>query len=200
MKKITTMLLGLVLAATFCGTALAKHDKGGGAPYAGSGGGGENQAGGLPALEDRVDALESLVDTLQGQVTTLEGEVATLQSQVSTLQTQVGTLQTDVTDLQGQNNWAVVSAAGSVVRNSGPSGSVAVSHTSGTGLYEVLFSKNVSGCSYVATLGDTGTATPPLGFVAVSGDSSNPAGVTVQTSDSSADASDEPFHVYVSCP
>src|ERR1700675_1510033 len=80
------------------------------------GGGHESQAGGLPGLEDRVEADEALITTLQNQVV----------------------------DLQGQNNFAVVSAAGTVVRSSSVPGPVTVEHTASTGIYEVNFGKNVS--------------------------------------------------------
>jgi hypothetical protein len=138
-----------------------------------SGNGHESMKGGLPALEDRVDADEALITTLQGQVA----------------------------DLQGQNNWAVVGADGTLVRSNSSAGPVTVTHTTvGSGLYEVDFSADVSGCAYEATLGDTGTATPPMGFVGVAGSASSVDGVVVQTSNTSGTAADEPFHLYVSCP
>jgi hypothetical protein len=196
MRKTISVIAGILLAASMSGTAFAGHGHG----KAGGNGGGNSQAGGLPALAAKVAALQTLVNTLQGQVTSLQGTVTTLQGQVSTLQSQVGTLQGQVTDLQGQNNWAVVSSAGSVVRNSGTAGSVTASNT-GTGLYEVLFSKDVSGCAFTATLGDSGTTVPaPVGFVSVSGDSGNVDGVIVQTYDSTLTPTDDSFHVYVSCP
>jgi hypothetical protein len=65
------------------------------------GGGGESQKGGLPALEDRVDAADALITLLQGKVQ----------------------------DLQGQNNWAVVKADGTLIRSSSLPGPVAVVHT-----------------------------------------------------------------------
>ena len=135
------------------------------------GGGGESQKGGLPALEDRVDAADALITTLQSQVL----------------------------DLQGQNNWAVVNAAGTLIRSSSLPGPVAVTHTAGTGLYEVDFGKDVTSCAYTATLGDTGTSTPPIGMVGVATDGDTD-GVTVQTTNNLGALTDEPFHLYVSCP
>ena len=134
-------------------------------------GGGESQKGGLPGLEDRVEADELLITTLQ----------------------------TQVTDLLGQNNWAVVQADGTLVRSSSVPGPVAVVHTASTGIYEVDFGKDVSACAYTATLGDTGTATPPIGMIGVATDG-DADGVTVQTFDKTGTAVDAPFHVYVSCP
>jgi hypothetical protein len=135
------------------------------------GGGGESQKGGLPALEDRVDAADALITSLQGKVQ----------------------------DLQGQNNWAVVKADGTLIRSSSLPGPVAVVHTASTGLYEVDFGKDVTGCAYTATLGDTGTSTPPIGFVGVATDG-DADGVTVLTTNNLGVLADEPFHLYVSCP
>jgi hypothetical protein len=191
MKRMISIIAGVLLAATLSGTAFAGHGHGKGNN---GGGNGNSQAGGLPALAAKVAALQTLVNTLQGDITTLQG-------QISTLQSEVGTLQAQVTDLQGQNNWAVVGSDGTVARNSGAPGSVTVNHTATSGVYEVLFSKDVSGCAFDATLGDTGTVTPaPVGFVSVSGDLGNADGVIVQTYDSSLTSTDESFHVYVSCP
>src|SRR5260370_16971634 len=50
MKQGIKIIGGVLLAAALSSPAWAKHGQGGG-------GGGESMAGGLPALEDRVDAL-----------------------------------------------------------------------------------------------------------------------------------------------
>ena len=173
MRKSYGIVIGLLLVGALAMPALAK--KGGG------GGGGESQAGGLPALEDRVDAAVNAITTLQGQVTTLQNQVATL---------------------QGQNNWAVVSSAGAVVRFFSSAGAVTAAHVA-TGQYEVTFNKDVSGCAYEATIGDTANATPTQGQISVSGDvdSDNTGDVFVQTFDKTGvTATDSPFHLYVSCP
>jgi TolA-binding protein len=198
MKRTIGIIAGILLAATMGGTAFAGNGHGNGPK---NGGNPKSQAGGLPALSAKVATLQTTVNTIQGQVSALQGDITTLQGQVSTLQGQVGTLQGQVTDLQGQNNWAVVGSDGTVARNSGAPGSVTVTHTASTGIYEVVFSKDVSMCAYTATLGDTTTTVPaPVGFVSVSGDSGNVDGVIVQTYDTSAVATDASFHVYVSCP
>jgi hypothetical protein len=62
MKQGIRVIGGILLAAALSSPAWAKHGKGGG-----GGGGGESMAGGLPALEDRVDAQDLLIATLQGQ-------------------------------------------------------------------------------------------------------------------------------------
>ncbi len=167
----------------------------------------ESQKGGLPALEDRVERLEAKVALLASQVAALKSAVAALQSAVSALQSAVsalqstvGTLQTAVTDLQGQNNWAVVSSTGTVVRHSGSA--LVTAAKLGTGVYEVTFSKDVTGCAYVATIGDTARAAPGPGQIGVSGDvdGGNANDVQVRTFDKTGAAADSAFHLYASCP
>lgn len=165
MKRILSIFSGIVLATALNSPALAAGHK--------HNGGGESQAGGLPALEDRVDADEALIATLQGQVAAL----------------------------QGQSNWAVVDGAtGTVTRSHSSAGPVTGSRAS-AGLYDVTFAKDVSGCAYVATLGDTGTGTPLVGFINVAGDSGDVNSVVVQTFDKTGSvATDGSFHLSVSCP
>ena len=138
----------------------------------GGGGGGGSQAGGLPALAKRVTADEASIKALQGSVAGL-----------------------------GSTSFAVVGSDGTLVRSNSAAGTVSVApHTVGTGLYEVDFPADVSACAYTATLGDTGTAPPPLGMVGVSSATATPSGVTVQTTDTTGTATDEPFHLTVTCP
>src|SRR5260221_13329692 len=123
-------------------------------PHSGGGGGGGSQAGGLPALAKRVTADEALIKALQASVSGL-----------------------------GNTSFAVGGADGSMGRSNSAAGPVSVAtHSSASGLYEVDFAADVSACSYAATLGDTGTATPPLGMIGVSS-AVTTGGVTVQTTD-----------------
>ncbi len=101
--------------------------------------------------------------------------------------------------LQGQNNWAVVDATGKIVRQFSSAGPITGSSV-GTGLYDVTFGKDVSGCAFEATLGDTGTGAPPIGMIGVSADSGDPNSVVVQTTDKNGTLADASFHLYVSCP
>jgi FtsZ-binding cell division protein ZapB len=164
----------------------------------------ENQKGGLPALEDRVERLEHKVASLISQVESLQLAVRELRSAVSALQSAVNSLQVGmakltraVKDLRGQNNWAVITSSGNVVRHSGSSDVIGTKL--GTGTYNVLFTEtNVSDCAYTATIGDVGKASPIPGLITVSGGSSND--VQVQTFDMSGKAADSAFHLYVSCP
>jgi hypothetical protein len=101
--------------------------------------------------------------------------------------------------LQGQNNWAVVDGATGALARFSPSVTGAT-HT-GTGAYEVDFNKDVSGCAYVATLGDTGTTPPASGEINVAGATITPNGVIVQTFDKTGlTLTDASFHLLVSCP
>jgi hypothetical protein len=183
-KKTLGIIAGIMLAATMGGTAFAGHGHGKGPNGVG---GGKSQAGGLPALA--------------AKVATLQTQVGTLQTEVGTLQTQVGTLQGQVSDLQGQNNWAVVDSDGTVARQNGAATPVSVTHTASSGLYEVVFGKDVSGCSFNSTLDQTGASIPASpGFINVSLDLSDPEDVEVQTYDATAVPTDASFDLYVSCP
>jgi hypothetical protein len=204
MKRAISIAGVILLAAALSSPALA----------AGKKSSTESQKGGLPTLEDRVEKLEGevallnsevaalqvAVSALQSAVAALQSAVSSLQTAVSSLQSAVRTLQTAVGDLQGQNNWAVVSSTGTVVRHSGSTPITAAK--SATGVYEVTFHKDVSGCAYVATIGDTAHAAPGPGQITVSGDvdGGNPDDVQVQTFDKTGTAADSSFHLYVSCP
>jgi hypothetical protein len=169
---------------------------------------GHSHAGGLPALERRVHKLEIQVALLISQVTSLQGDVAALKIAVGALQNAVASLQdtvanlgTAVSVLQGQNNWAVVAASGTVVRHSGSSAVIGTKLVTGT--YDVLFTNtDVSNCAYTATIGDVGKASATPGFITVGGGTlgSTPNDVQVQTFDKTGAPADSAFHLYVSCP
>lgn len=92
---------------------------------------------------------------------------------------------------------AVVSAAGHLVRGSG---ATAASQPEGTGTYEVDFSADVTGCAYVATLGQTGsngTAVP--GLITVVGRSGMPNGIFVETGDRHGHEKNRSFQIDVGC-
>lgn len=160
MKQGIKIVGGVLLAAALSSPAWAKHSHGGDPN--------ESMAGGLPALEDRVDAQDALIATLHGQ-----------------------------------NNWAVISASGTVARFSSVPGPVTVEHTASTGIYEVNFGKDVSACAYEATIGDTAAVAPVQGQISVSGDvnADSPDDVYVQTFDKTGvTPTDSPFHLTVTCP
>jgi hypothetical protein len=108
-----------------------------------------------------------------------------------------------ITALQGKNNFAVVAADGTLARSSSVPGPVTVEHTATTGIYEVNFNKNVSGCAYEATIGDTASTAPAQGQISVSGDvnADSVDDVYVQTFDKTGvTLTDSPFHLTVTCP
>lgn len=193
-KKSISVIAGLILAFSMCGTALAKkhHNNNGSAPS-------NSQAGGLPALAAKVDTLETSVSALQTAVTTLQNQVIRIGAAINKLDNQVK-------DLQGQNNWVVVGIGASgptITRQSSNLGTPGASvSTSGTGQYVVKFPSAVNGCAYSATLDSTGESSPfTIGFATVASDS-NPDAVDVSTYDvstSPAIAADSGFDLYVSC-
>ncbi|MGB2663810.1 MAG: hypothetical protein WAK48_07395 [Candidatus Acidiferrum sp.] len=193
MKKATTFVCVILVVAGFTTLATAA-----------------SQAGGLPALELRVQKLEGEVAALISQVgsiqldvgalksvsNTLQNQVNALQNAVASLQNTVANLGTTVADLQGQNNWAAVTGNGVIARASNR----AVSATQlGTGTYSVQFpGTDVTKCAYAATIRG---ATP--GFITVTagiftGGTLND--VQVQTFDKTGAPADFSFHLYVSCP
>jgi hypothetical protein len=94
--------------------------------------------------------------------------------------------------------WAVVETDGTLVRGHNV---WRVAHL-GTGVYEVVFTGNVTAGVYTATIGRPGIATEPSGEIGValrcclSGPETNN-GVWVNTTDSSGQPSDRAFHLVV---
>lgn len=179
MKRSIRIVGCIVLSAALAAPAWAK--KGGGG--SGKGGGGESQAGGLPALEDRVDAIDTEITTLMSEV-----------SGIGTLTTDVTTLMNEVADLEGQNNFAVVSAACAIT--SGSTSAVSATPVS-AGECEVTFSKDVAACSSVATIvGAMGEVSVMGGVMkTVAGDS-----VDVFTDVPAGTPTSEAFNLTVTCP
>jgi len=89
---------------------------------------------------------------------------------------------------------------GDIVRQFSSAGPITGSRIVGTGLCAVTFSKDVSGCSFGATLGSVGTNAPTIGMIGVTADSGNPNSIVVQTADKTGTLADASFHLYVSCP
>jgi hypothetical protein len=192
MKRSISIFGSILLAAALTSPAWAGHGHGKGGPSGpsgptGPGDPGESQAGGLPALEDRVDGIDL--------------EIAALQSAVSTLQGDVTMLTNEVNDLLGQNNWAVVDATCTVSRFNSSAGAVTSAPVS-PGVCEVTFGKDVSKCAYEATIGDTGTLALLPAFINVSGDTDADSNhdVFVRTFSSAGTATSFPFHLTVTCP
>ena len=94
--------------------------------------------------------------------------------------------------------WAVVNAAGGLVRGSGAVSSVNL----GTGTYQVIFNSNMTGCSYIATAGDpgAGAVAGPI-TVSVASRAGNVNGVYLETHDQTSGAlSNQPFQLVTHCP
>jgi hypothetical protein len=103
---------------------------------------------------------------------------------------------TDDRETPGKVFWAVVDSDGTLARDRG-----AVSAQSfGGGGYEVIFSRNVRNCAYVATIGLSGAEfTSAPGEITVVGRFGNRRGVFVATHDSAGVSADRGFHLQVSC-
>lgn len=97
-----------------------------------------------------------------------------------------------------QEYWAVVERDGTLVRGR----SVWRTRKLGTGIYEVVFTGDVSNGVFVATIGRPGIATEPSGEIGValrcclSSPETNK-GVWINTADSSGRPSDRAFHLLV---
>jgi hypothetical protein len=97
----------------------------------------------------------------------------------------------------GTSYTAVVGATGRLIRGSG---ATSASQPEGTGTYEVDFESDVTGCAYVATLGQTGSkgqADP--GMITVVGRSGNSAGIYITTGNIHGAHKNRSFHVDVGC-
>jgi hypothetical protein len=90
---------------------------------------------------------------------------------------------------------AVVNASGSLARSQG---TTSAGHIA-AGQYEVIFTQDVTACTYIATLGSAVVAAPPAGEISVSPRSGSANGVFVGTRDSAGGLTDLPFHLAVIC-
>jgi hypothetical protein len=93
-----------------------------------------------------------------------------------------------------QTFYAVVNADGSLARGFGVVSTTAF----GGGDYEVIFSQDITGSAYIATIGLTGSlGISAPGQVSVVGRFENANGVFVQTSDSTGNPTNLGFHLAV---
>src|SRR3954468_1546801 len=94
--------------------------------------------------------------------------------------------------------WAVVNAAGGLVRGNGAVSSLSL----GVGTYQVVFNANVTGCGFIATAGDpaAGAVSGPIS-VSVAQRAGNANGVYLETRDQTTGApSNQPFQLVTHCP
>jgi hypothetical protein len=96
----------------------------------------------------------------------------------------------------GLDLWAVVEGNGVVAR--GRDGDAddmpSVEHTPGSDTYDIVFKRDVDGCSYQATL-----ASPIKGQIIVSAKEFEPRKVRVRTANDTGAWAEMPFHVAVIC-
>jgi hypothetical protein len=97
----------------------------------------------------------------------------------------------------GMALWAVVNSDGVLIRGRGGAGDPA-SRTS-TGIYQVVFNRDVRACAYVATLGAVGIGGPPQGQISVTSLPANVNAVRVRTENDAGAVADRSFHLIVSC-
>jgi len=87
--------------------------------------------------------------------------------------------------------WAVIERDGSIVRGR----NVVSAQRLGTGWYEVIFTGDMTGGVYQATIGRPGIFTEPPGEICVALRAGNNNGVWVDTHDSNGNYSDRAFHL-----
>jgi hypothetical protein len=105
-------------------------------------------------------------------------------------------LSADATKSLGQV-WAVVNSDGTLARDRGATSAASLGVD---GQYEVVFNRNVSACSYTATLGDATASTGAVGIATVAPREGNVKGVFVQTFDAlTGTEANLPFHLAVFC-
>jgi hypothetical protein len=99
---------------------------------------------------------------------------------------------------EGTSHWAVIRAPdGVVVRGRGVTSATRFPQP---GRYQVIFNRDVRGCAYLATLGNTDAATPSTGQIAVSQLPNTPNGVQIRTTTSDGGTNaNRNFHLAVVC-
>jgi hypothetical protein len=90
----------------------------------------------------------------------------------------------------------VVAANGFLSRGFG----VVSSQNSSEGIYVVRFSRNITNCVYVATLGDPGPGTPNGGLITLASSILNNRSVVVVTRKMDQHLDSRNFHLFVICP
>lgn len=95
--------------------------------------------------------------------------------------------------------WAVINADGTVARSDGAQLSATFKIAGFTGAYQIGFYRNLTGCNYVATIGNAGAGVATPGIITTAARAGVATAVFVQTSDTTGAASDRPFHLRVTC-
>jgi hypothetical protein len=101
--------------------------------------------------------------------------------------------------VQALAHQAVVSGTGQLARGRGVSSAARTA----AGRYQVIFDRDVRGCAYVASVGDTSAAGPGTGTASAASMPTNVNGVEVRTVTYNAGGDpvneNRPFHLLVSC-
>jgi hypothetical protein len=96
-----------------------------------------------------------------------------------------------------QPSYAVVNADGTLARGLNATGVVQL----GTGIFEVDFNRDVSGCAYHGNVGLAQSGgTPPVGYLTVAPRLGNPKGVYIEVLDPTGENFlNAGFHLHVAC-
>jgi hypothetical protein len=166
MRKSRLLAIAMVVELLLFAPVLGAHAKNGG----NSGNGGQSQAGGLPALAKKVDALQSTLNT----------DVTNLQNQINTLDAAT----------------AFISMNGDGTVNYSKDVDTLLTGHTGTGAYQVGFTRDVSQCVAVASVHPpVGPITPAFAMVGRSSSTQ----VTVVIFDLTGVAFDDGFELAVMC-
>lgn len=95
--------------------------------------------------------------------------------------------------------WSVINADGTIARSDGGHAPTTGKIPGFLGSYQVGFFRNVTGCTYVATIGNAGAGNPQHGSIVVAARAGLASGVFVETRDSAGNLADRPFHLFVNC-
>lgn len=102
----------------------------------------------------------------------------------------------DVVGYLEPNRWALVNSDGTVSRSS----MVASASSQGTGMYEVIFDRDVTDCAYSVNSGLAGSLFgPPVAFAGATGRYATPNGVWVETWDAAGANVNAAFFISVEC-
>jgi hypothetical protein len=95
----------------------------------------------------------------------------------------------------GAGLWAVVSSTGTLVRGSG----VLSATMTGPGVFDVKFDQVVENCSFLASLGSTGSGSAPVGVVTVADFTGTSDGIKVATWADTGESISFSFHLVAIC-
>lgn len=93
--------------------------------------------------------------------------------------------------------WVVVNANGTVTRGDG---NAVVNKSTGVGIYQARFFRNIRNCVYTASIGLGGAvSTSAPGHIEVVGEAASVTGVFITTRDEAGVLADRGFHLLVTC-